>query len=582
LIRKKFRIKITPQELFLEKKEQEKKEPLRIRGDNMIVRIQNTIKFDDIKNHSIFEMPSNISFKDAPNDPEDVNDPEGPDDTEDVCADPNKKCNDKNCTKCKDKKCSDVVPSDAKPEDKKVQAKNKKCSVQIDMLRTGKFIRKSWFSDNQIIDITEPMMDLMIKNFTDGVMPQGVALDTNHRGEEAYGWLTDLTKEKRMVKGHDQTFLIGTFELTDAGKQIINSETYKFFSIEFSPNMTQKEIFQTTKNSEGKEIPLGDVKNYGPTIIGGALTNRPFIPDMKAVPLAFSDKSVKNDLNQFSFIAGDESVTLESDQKATSGVSSKAVVNFDHSGRNKNNSKNAEPVKAFSLSGFSFNSKKEKNIMFSTVSEVIKFMESKLSTLDKDSTEFSEVSASLKKAKEELAFAQDEMKKKEESIKSNTVALNDLASKVVSLENSAQETAKELALSKERARQADVNQYCDGLTTKGFPKPTVTMVKDLLLSDRTEAEVLKFGEAKTPMKVRDIIGKVLDTFPTDAKVPLGENLNFSTSELKDPNSDEKIKSESQKLSEKFADAIDSGHKKGISGYTRKKKSDVETPPAEKI
>ncbi len=500
----------------------------------MRIRLLNSIKFDDdVKiNHSIFEMPYAFQAV-APQAPEAGDDPEGTDD-----------------------------PNPEEPE----------VSVNIDMLRTGKFLRKTWYGDSQLISIDEPMMDIMIDNFNNGVMPSGVALDTNHMGEKAYGWLKSLSKEKRTVKGKEQTFLVGNFSLTSEGQNIIKDQTYKYFSIEFSPNMTQKEVYDTTKSPEGKEIPMGDIKQYGPTIIGGALTNRPFIPDMKCIPVAFSEEK-KNELDKFAFISGEENiVVLDETPPKPSGVPPKKVVNSVHSDKNVKNKddKNIEPNKVvFNLSGFSF--KKESNMKFDASKNMIKFMEEKIAGLDKTSSEFSELESNIKSAKEELALAEKENK-------DTKASFDELAVKFVKLEGTVQESAAQLVISKERSRQADLKQFKDELLHKGHAKPLVTLVHDFLLADKSENEVLTFGEAKTPMKLKDIFVKFMDAIPEGGRVPVGEESSFR--ELDNPDADSKKKTEAEKLSEKHKDAIEAGHKAGISRYQRKK-SGIDSPAAEK-
>jgi len=74
-------------------------------------------------------------------------------------------------------------------------------------------------------------------------------------------------------------------ELTDEGKKAIKGGQFKYFSAEYADDFTVTE-FEDEIDEEGhvreKEIKF----NYGPTLIGGGLTNRPFLKGMKPVSLS--------------------------------------------------------------------------------------------------------------------------------------------------------------------------------------------------------------------------------------------------------------------------------------------------------
>ena len=135
----------------------------------------------------------------------------------------------------------------------------------IEMLRVGKFNHKKYGE----LDITEDILNSMVQNFNDGVIGREVSFDWNHKGEEASAWL----KEVRVEEG----ILIGSVEFTDKGKESIEGKKYGYFSIEYSDNYEDSE--------SGEE--------YGPTILGGALTNRPFITKLKKIEFSMKgDNSV--------------------------------------------------------------------------------------------------------------------------------------------------------------------------------------------------------------------------------------------------------------------------------------------------
>lgn len=447
------------------------------------------------------------------------------------------------------------------PEDKYPENNGGMKIVPIDMLRTGKFMRKSMLGE-YVLTIDEQMMDVMIDNFKNNVTCSKVPLDTNHMKQESYGWLTDLRKEPMMVKGKPQTCLVGEWAINSKGQEIMSDQVYKYFSIEFMYNYSQREIFETTKGEDGMEMPKGEMINYGPTITGGALTNRPFIPDLKEVPMMFSDQDI---------ITNGCLVEMSDDLPIASGVLQKTVVNFEENGVELIN----KPKKQFDISGFSKHKEKD-SMKFSANSSLLKFMEEKLSLIeDKNSSEFKDLSDSIATAKSEFAAAQAEFEAKENAVKELINAnkkmndkFSDLTTKVVSLESKIQSSESELMLQRERARQSEINEYCLNMANKGLSKPFVDQIKTILLADKDNKEVVCLSDdqgTKTSLTVRDVIKKIVDALPEDARISKSPSLEFDVGSL---NPD--AKNETEQFSDKFADAIAAGTKKGLSHFAPKK------------
>jgi hypothetical protein len=149
-------------------------------------------------------------------------------------------------------------------------------AVPVEMLREGMF--KHWlFGD---LDINRKMFMSMIENFLNDVLTREIALDVDHNpGAGAFGWFTSLRLRRRAFKdGKKRNVLIGDIDLTDEGEELIKKKKYKYFSIDYHHNFKDKETEE----------------EYGPTVFGGALTNRPFIPGMKALTMS-EDVSVASD-----------------------------------------------------------------------------------------------------------------------------------------------------------------------------------------------------------------------------------------------------------------------------------------------
>lgn len=100
-------------------------------------------------------------------------------------------------------------------------------------------------------------------NFRANVRKVGdLPLDYDHEPGPAPGWITDLKSEGAS--------LIATVQLTPSGRQRVISREYRFFSPEWHPNWVDPE-------SE---------ESHGPTLFGGAFTNRPFFRGMAAIECA--------------------------------------------------------------------------------------------------------------------------------------------------------------------------------------------------------------------------------------------------------------------------------------------------------
>lgn len=137
----------------------------------------------------------------------------------------------------------------------------------VQLLKTGKFAHP--FMDE--LEITEEMFKSFKKNFDKKVKKIDLATDFSHNSHlEASGWITDvILKEKN-------TELWIKVEWTEAARKKIKDKEYKYMSADFSTKFID--------NETGKD--------FGATLNGGALTNRPFIKGMDAIlhDLDVSDK----------------------------------------------------------------------------------------------------------------------------------------------------------------------------------------------------------------------------------------------------------------------------------------------------
>ena len=119
------------------------------------------------------------------------------------------------------------------------------------------------------IKITKQNLESIEKNFHLKVRGIDLAVDFGHKSwDEAAGWYLD------MWLNEDHSALLASVSFTPLGAGKLADKSFRYFSPEFTLNYIDK---------EGNE--------HGPTMLGGALTNRPFLNDLEAlVTLSESNK----------------------------------------------------------------------------------------------------------------------------------------------------------------------------------------------------------------------------------------------------------------------------------------------------
>lgn len=105
------------------------------------------------------------------------------------------------------------------------------------------------------IDITKEHLLSFKDNFEKKVTGVDLAINEDHKKNEAFGWYKDL------FLSEDGNELLATVKWNKKGTKSLNEGEYRYFSPEFSLNFTH---------------PHTGV-SHGPTLLGGALTNYPFL-----------------------------------------------------------------------------------------------------------------------------------------------------------------------------------------------------------------------------------------------------------------------------------------------------------------
>jgi len=141
-------------------------------------------------------------------------------------------------------------------------------SQDIQVLRTGIF-----FHEGQQIEIKKADLKRMVKNFKENVRGIDLMLDYSHESEkEAAAWFQDL------YLSEDGKELWAKVDWTEDGAEAVRRKKYRYISADFNFAYKDNET----------------LRDYGPTLLGAGLTNRPVVKKMNPTILS-ETKSTNND-----------------------------------------------------------------------------------------------------------------------------------------------------------------------------------------------------------------------------------------------------------------------------------------------
>ena len=105
------------------------------------------------------------------------------------------------------------------------------------------------------VELTKQHLKSFKENFEKNSYGVDISIDFDHETREAAGWL------KEVYLNEDATKLYGVVKWTPKGALSLNDREFRYFSPEFTLNFVHPH----------------SGKSYGPTLMGGALVNRPFL-----------------------------------------------------------------------------------------------------------------------------------------------------------------------------------------------------------------------------------------------------------------------------------------------------------------
>src|SRR5687767_2013191 len=150
--------------------------------------------------------------------------------------------------------------------------KGKEAPVKVQLLRVGLF---SYYSPDDM-EINQGHLLSMVNNFENKVRGVDCAIDYGHNMyKEAAGWIENL------FLSNDGNELWATIKWTPRAAKMLEDKEYRYISSEFSFNFFDNE----------------GLTDYGPTLFGAGLTNRPFVKNMEPL-VEMSDKETKMNLEE--------------------------------------------------------------------------------------------------------------------------------------------------------------------------------------------------------------------------------------------------------------------------------------------
>lgn len=145
--------------------------------------------------------------------------------------------------------------------------------TDVQLLRVGKFYLDGV---SEPVQITPEFIDMLVGNFKKGVRGIDIAIDYNHESEkEAAGWVRQLYT---MGDGEE---LWARVDWTPVAKKKIAMKEYRYLSADFRTNYADNET----------------LVNYGPTLMGAGLTNRPVVKGM-APAYQLSESAIPKEDNE--------------------------------------------------------------------------------------------------------------------------------------------------------------------------------------------------------------------------------------------------------------------------------------------
>ena len=375
-----------------------------------------------------------------------------------------------------------------------------KGSVDIQVLKAGKF-RHPWWG---VMKFDATFFEGMIKNFKADLPNPEIAFDFKHQPDfGAAAWVNKL-----FVENGD---LMANVSMTARGKQSVKDKEFRYFSIEYTDDYTEYD-FEDEEGEDGKVVEKETKISHGPTVLGGGLTNRPFIKGM--LPVSLSEDGEMIELEEITEEGSSESnkevnksmkKTLEELQKAQKDLEAKIRELEDDSAKGTKEEMEALGVKldtiAVEIKSFKDDAKKKKDDKKSKDDDAAALAADKKKKKDgDDASKLEEVNRQLTESNDTVKTLSDDVKTLSDTVKSlmkSNKVLND------------------------DKHQLSLDKKLESLKGLGVFPATIKVIRNIAFSEGTKefSITLSEGEGDTKKDVikdfMDVIEDVFTSIPTE-------------------------------------------------------------------
>lgn len=402
--------------------------------------------------------------------------------------------------------------------------------IPIEMLRGGLF-HHPWYGP---IEFTRKKFLQAVQNFANGVVGHDIAFDTNHIvGGGAAAWLKQLGVKSRVFKdGKRRPVLTGKAKPTPWGNELIEGERFRYFSSEIDHEYLDKEDPE---------------KKYGAAIIGGGLTNRPYITGLEAiamsedssVPPTASAEGTQPGVQASASDGTDGATTQPTEETQNQPTETPNIQTNDTSQLAEGQAGPPEsvlPDAAFASTEMpgqqapvvdpnSTNQHAEQGVDNMKFDERIGQLETSLAAIEDKNSDMA------KMLSEQIDYLKTAESQVQESIDSKLEAQSTKLTDEWSAKFKTHD--EQLASITAQKRELEINQFCDDLVNKDNHFPAIAKEIKTILSADAAGTVFKFSEGEgaeakeVTLSLMDAMRRVADAIPMESRVDKSESLNQS-------------------------------------------------------
>lgn len=390
-----------------------------------------------------------------------------------------------------------------------IELAEKKKPVNIQVLKRGKF-RHPWFG---ILNFDDTFFDNVIKNFESGVPQAEIAFDFRHNPDwGAAAWINKLSKS--------DAGLMATVDLTARGRQSVKDREFRFFSIEYTDDYVEYRFSQEPDETTGEMKDVESKVSHGPTVLGGGLTNRPFIKGMLPV-------SLSEDGEVFQFEEINDNPNNKNNSEEVNNRMEKTLKDLQ-----KEQKELKDKVKELSEKDDK-DSKKALEDVTARLDEI----EAKITELSDDGETKKKSDKEKKENKkkgdvslEEYEKTKKELENKDKELSDRDEKIKELSDNVSSLSNSVKSLMESNKVLQNDKHVADIGVKLEDFRKKGAYPSTIEVMKKALLSEEAKGFSITLSddkENKVTKTLADIFEEILDSIPEESKVDLSEKSETS-------------------------------------------------------